>query len=243
MRKVRKRVSPATVSERLIIFSSNYCPPSCRQLLPELHWPRGDRQTSLPLSWRRGGRSRGLHQGRSVCRCGRDDRRHLRHKHRFAPTQPVHFLTTFRRWSTNALAFEWTISSVTQKNCLSKLFTSLSPNTPVSHYPQGKTDLSHIDPVVIGRSAFNAANEFASGIADCVQDALCAVLDNILEVVKGIYPHYVTANVNCFSKGNIAFLLCWLVFSFFQEQLTWASWTLLWLAEVSSALLTILLVE
>lgn len=68
----------------------------------------------------------------------------------------------------------------------------------VSYHPQGKTDLSHIDPVVIGRSAFNAANEFACGIAACIQDVLCGVLDNILEVVKGIYSRHATVYANCF---------------------------------------------
>lgn len=94
-----------------------------------------------------------------------------------------------------------------KRNCafLAQTVNNFTPDTPVSYYPQGKTDLSHIDPVVIGRGAFNAANEFACGVAGCIQDALCAVLDNILEVVKGIYSHYVTAIVNCFPIGNITF--------------------------------------
>lgn len=65
-------------------------------------------------------------------------------------------------------------------------------NTPVSYHPQGKTDLSHIDPVVIGRGAFHAANEFACGVAAFIQDVLCGVLDNILDVVKGICSSHVT---------------------------------------------------
>lgn len=99
-----------------------------------------------------------------------------------------------------------------------KLLTTLPPNTPVYYYPQGKTDLSHIDPVVIGRGAFNAANEFACGVAGCIQDALCAVLDNILEVVKGIYSHYVTAIVNCFPIGNITFFFFYFVCLFFLRN-------------------------
>lgn len=76
---------------------------------------------------------------------------------------------------------------------LFKLLTNIPLDTPVSYYSQGKIDLSHIDPVVLGRGAFNAANEFACGIAGSIQDVLCAVLDNILDVVKGIYLHHVTA--------------------------------------------------
>lgn len=51
----------------------------------------------------------------------------------------------------------------------------------------GKTDLSYIDPVMIGRGVFNATNEFMCGVASYIQDVLCSILDTTLNVVKGIY--------------------------------------------------------
>lgn len=58
--------------------------------------------------------------------------------------------------------------------------------------------------MVIGRGAFHAANEYACGIAVCIQDVLCGVLDNILDVVKGIYSHHVTVHVTAFRYEKIA---------------------------------------
>lgn len=43
-----------------------------------------------------------------------------------------------------------------------------------------------MDPVVIGRSVFGTANDTISGIAGHIQEMLCAVIDTILEVIKGI---------------------------------------------------------
>lgn len=54
----------------------------------------------------------------------------------------------------------------------------------------GKTDLSYIDPVVVGRGVFSVTNELMCGAVGYIQDVLCAILDTILDVVKGIYfPH------------------------------------------------------
>ncbi len=50
----------------------------------------------------------------------------------------------------------------------------------------GKIDLSYIDPVVIGRRVFRVTNEFVGGVVGYIQDVLCAILDTILDVVKGI---------------------------------------------------------
>ncbi len=50
----------------------------------------------------------------------------------------------------------------------------------------GKIDLSYIDPVVIGRRVIHVTNEFVGGVVGYIQDVLCAILDTILDVVKGI---------------------------------------------------------
>lgn len=68
---------------------SNRGPLPCRELLPELRRPRGDRQTGLPLGGRRGGRGCGVPQGRSVFRPGRSHRRRIRRDHRFVPSTAV----------------------------------------------------------------------------------------------------------------------------------------------------------
>lgn len=52
----------------------------------------------------------------------------------------------------------------------------------------GTTDVSFIDPVVIGRNAFNVTNDFVSGIAAYIQDVLCAVLDVTLDSLQGRVP-------------------------------------------------------
>lgn len=49
----------------------------------------------------------------------------------------------------------------------------------------GKIDLSYIDPVVIGRGVFSVTNELMCGVVGYIQDVLCAILDTILDVVKG----------------------------------------------------------
>lgn len=60
----------------------------------------------------------------------------------------------------------------------------------------GKIDVSYIDPVVIGRSVFSVANEFTCGVVGYVRDVFCAILDTILDVVKGIYaPHSLICNI------------------------------------------------
>lgn len=52
----------------------------------------------------------------------------------------------------------------------------------------GTTDVSFIDPVVIGRNAFSVTNDFVSGIAAYIQDVLCAVLDVTLDSLQGRVP-------------------------------------------------------
>lgn len=49
----------------------------------------------------------------------------------------------------------------------------------------GTTDVSFIDPVVIGRNVFSVTNDFVSGIAGYIQDVLCAIMDVILDTVQG----------------------------------------------------------
>lgn len=56
------------------------------------------------------------------------------------------------------------------------------------HPPLGTTDISFIDPVVIGRNAFSATNDFVSGVAAYIQDVLCAVLDVALDSLQGRVP-------------------------------------------------------
>ncbi|XP_063764310.1 uncharacterized protein LOC134881102 [Eleginops maclovinus] len=51
---------------------------------------------------------------------------------------------------------------------------------------KGATDLSYIDPVVIGRDAFSVANDFLSKISGYIQDVLCAIVDVILDTIKDI---------------------------------------------------------
>lgn len=49
----------------------------------------------------------------------------------------------------------------------------------------GKLDISYLDPVVIGRGAFTATNDFMSGITGHIQGALCSIVDTLLDVFKG----------------------------------------------------------
>lgn len=49
-----------------------------------------------------------------------------------------------------------------------------------------------MDPVVIGRSVFRVTNDLACGVVGYIQDVLCAVLDNLLDVVKGINSAHLT---------------------------------------------------
>lgn len=51
-----------------------------------------------------------------------------------------------------------------------------------------------MDPVVIGRSVFSTANDTISGIAGNIQEMLCAVIDTILEVIKGIHFNVLPLN-------------------------------------------------
>lgn len=63
----------------------------------------------------------------------------------------------------------------------------------MSLFFSGKIDLSYIDPVVIGRGVFSVTNEFMCGMVGYIQDVLCAILDTILDVVKGIYSPHLTS--------------------------------------------------
>lgn len=51
-----------------------------------------------------------------------------------------------------------------------------------------------MDPVVIGRSVFSTANDTMSGIAGNIQKMLCAAIDAILEVIKGIHCNLLPLN-------------------------------------------------
>lgn len=51
----------------------------------------------------------------------------------------------------------------------------------------GKTDLSTIDPVVVGRGAFATTNDLTNGVLSYIEDMLCAMVDPILDAGKGIY--------------------------------------------------------
>ncbi|KAG7267267.1 hypothetical protein CRUP_014996, partial [Coryphaenoides rupestris] len=53
------------------------------------------------------------------------------------------------------------------------------------HKVQGKTDLSVIDPVVVGRGAFAATNDLTNGVLNYIQGVLCAAVDKILDAGKG----------------------------------------------------------
>lgn len=58
----------------------------------------------------------------------------------------------------------------------------------------GTTDISFIDPVVIGRNAFSVTNDFVSGAAAYIQDVLCAILDVTLVSLQGKAPSFHTVN-------------------------------------------------
>lgn len=49
----------------------------------------------------------------------------------------------------------------------------------------GTTDISFIDPVVLGRTFFNTINDAVGGIMGYIQDLLCTILDTVLGISKG----------------------------------------------------------
>lgn len=51
----------------------------------------------------------------------------------------------------------------------------------------GATGVSFMDPVVIGRDVFSATNDTVSGIVGYIQDMLSAIIDKILEIIKGMF--------------------------------------------------------
>lgn len=51
----------------------------------------------------------------------------------------------------------------------------------------GATNVSFVDPVVIGRDVFSATNDTVSGIVGYIQDVLSAIIDEILEIIKGMF--------------------------------------------------------
>ncbi|KAI3367181.1 hypothetical protein L3Q82_008240 [Scortum barcoo] len=75
---------------------------------------------------------------------------------------------------------------------------------------EGKTDLSYIDPVVIGRNVFSVTNEFMCGVGGYIQDVLCAVLETILDVVKGTLdisfmdPVVIGRNIFSFTNDTVS---------------------------------------
>lgn len=50
----------------------------------------------------------------------------------------------------------------------------------------GSIDISYIDPVVIGRRVFTVTNELVGGVVAYVQDAICTVINAVVDGVKGI---------------------------------------------------------
>lgn len=52
-------------------------------------------------------------------------------------------------------------------------------------FSSGTTDISFMDPVLIGRDVFRVTNDTVSGIVGYIQDVLCAILDKILDIIKG----------------------------------------------------------
>lgn len=44
-----------------------------------------------------------------------------------------------------------------------------------------------MDPVVIGRDVFSATNDTVSGIVGYIQDVFSAIIDKILEIIKGMF--------------------------------------------------------
>lgn len=68
----------------------------------------------------------------------------------------------------------------------------------------GTTDISFIDPVVIGRNAFSVTNDFVSGVAAYIQDVFCAILDVTLDSLQGKVPssHTVNCTVYSFNCGE-----------------------------------------
>lgn len=52
-------------------------------------------------------------------------------------------------------------------------------------FSSGATDISFIDPVVIGRNVFSVTNDFVGGIAEYIQGVLCTVIDAILDTYHG----------------------------------------------------------
>ena len=49
----------------------------------------------------------------------------------------------------------------------------------------GATEISFTDPLVVGRNVFSVTNDFVGGVAGYIQDVLCAMLDVVLDTLKG----------------------------------------------------------
>ncbi|MED6276149.1 hypothetical protein CHARACLAT_000373, partial [Characodon lateralis] len=73
---------------------------------------------------------------------------------------------------------------------------------------KGTTDISFIDPVVLGRTFFSVINDAVGGIMGYIQDILCAILDTVLDISKGTadirYADPVVLGRNFFSITNDA---------------------------------------
>ena len=72
-------------------------------------------------------------------------------------------------------------------NMLHSNITKISMGLTVSVPPIGTSDLSFIDPVVVGRDVFSVTMGFVDGLVGYIQDMLCTVLDTVLETAKGSY--------------------------------------------------------
>lgn len=74
----------------------------------------------------------------------------------------------------------------------------------------GTTDISFIDPVVIGRNVYSVTNDFVNGIAGYIQDVLCAMLDVILDAFKGVvFPMVFMPYLICLSLYNVYSTVAW----------------------------------
>lgn len=70
--------------------------------------------------------------------------------------------------------------------CFHVLYILISGIKEVCPFFSGAIDLSYIDPVVIGRRVFTVTNELVGGVVACVQDAICTVINAVVDGVKGI---------------------------------------------------------
>lgn len=67
----------------------------------------------------------------------------------------------------------------------------IESSNSLKHWPacvlffSGTTDIDLIDPVVLCRNVFSVTNDFVGGVTTYIQNVLCAILDVILDTLKG----------------------------------------------------------